>query len=197
MAGDRFLQKSQHFISYANAVEDNCRDRWVRLRVIPSVSTYALHATSSIKHAVGTRNNPNQKCAELRTIAACKKQKWWASLILFLSKTSRYNLIKAKHSLTQGRMSGGLMGQALLHDHPLLSHSFMKCLKPLSNQNTVLNPSYEEWGPPDSYGINLYPVGSFHPLHLPISSRSFTAHSFMEPVSWSKAQWFSILRRGG
>lgn len=35
--------------------------------------TYALHATSSIKQAVGTRNNPNQKCAELRTIVACKK----------------------------------------------------------------------------------------------------------------------------
>lgn len=40
-----------------------------------SLYTYALHATSSIKHAVGTRNNPNQKYAELRTIVACKKHK--------------------------------------------------------------------------------------------------------------------------
>ena len=38
--------------------------------------TYALHATSSIRHAVGTRNNPSQKCAELRTMVACKNQKW-------------------------------------------------------------------------------------------------------------------------
>lgn len=37
--------------------------------------TYALHATSSIRHAVGTRNNPSQKCAELRTMVACKNQK--------------------------------------------------------------------------------------------------------------------------
>lgn len=40
-----------------------------------SLHTYALHATSSIKHAVGTRSKPNQKWAELRTIVACKKHK--------------------------------------------------------------------------------------------------------------------------
>lgn len=57
-------------------VKDNCKDRWARLQVTTSFFTYAFHATSSIRHAVGTRNNPNQKCAELRTIVACRKQKW-------------------------------------------------------------------------------------------------------------------------
>ena len=73
-------------ILWSGFMTGDCKDRWARLRMTMSLFTYALHATSSIKHAVGTRNNPSQKCAELSTMVACKKQEWHV-LILVLSKT--------------------------------------------------------------------------------------------------------------
>lgn len=194
-------------------VEDNCRDRWVRLRAITSVSTYALHATSSIKHAVGTRNNPNQKCAELRTIAACKKQKWQAYLILFFQeKRSRYNLIKAKHSLTQKQ-------QTVLNSVTVKRVPRKDVKGPDGTSSSPWSPAlvslfYEVLEAPfqSEYCPKSLPweMGAARLLwNKPLPSRLLSStllnHQLMvlhcsfimEPISWSKAQWFSILRRGG
>jgi len=42
--------------------------------------TYAVHATSLTRHAVGTRNNPNQKYPHLKTIPACEENKYIMSI---------------------------------------------------------------------------------------------------------------------
>lgn len=88
-----------------------------------SLCTYARHITSSIRHAVGTRNNPSQKDAELRTLVACKKHKSQSITGSPSDGGRRFNQCGASHSMeAMGRLGTAGLSPCLVsagsHLHP-------------------------------------------------------------------------------